>query len=175
MHSVTRKLCGSEYILFKFCFSAALFLSGLNALSSSIPNNLGQRVSTNSQPLTIFGRYRPHPNINTLVNHAECSLLSYFSASEIVKALRARDGISNVRVQQRDLPEVAGTYSLIQYYEYDERTCTDEIRRVIAIAGSRNVRNMQGNMDTAMEIDDLLGMKVHRGYKSVYEAVLIDF
>jgi hypothetical protein len=95
--------------------------------------------------------------MNILIDNAEFALLSYCSANDIQKTLRRER--SDVRVVQRNLDAVGGSYSIIWYRE----KVSNVIHRVIAIPGSRNLKNMQTNMDNTLEYDDILKIKVHKG------------
>ena len=114
-------------------------------------------------------------NICTVVDHANAAYLTYYSIHDIIKNLSKTK--HNIRVTQRKLTDVGATYLIVQYTHEREDV---EVHRIIALAGSRNTKNWQQNSDMNLESDDFLkstGLldRAHRGYLTVYRAILADF
>jgi len=108
------------------------------------------------------------PHIDTLVDHAEFARDSYLTEAELLKSLRRTR--SNVRIIQRILDPVGASYNIIQYADKN-----DDLKLVIAIPGSRNNKNMMQNSQNKLILDDVLNIKVHSGYRTVYRAIFEDF
>jgi len=119
-----------------------------------------------------------HPRLKdicTIVDHAQVATLAYYSIHDILKILSKTK--HNIRVTQRKVSDVGASYCIIQYTDEREDTLT---HRIISVAGSRNQKNWNQNIDTNLETDEFLkkaGLldKAHRGYLTVYRAVLADF
>ena len=114
-------------------------------------------------------------NICTIVDHAHSAALCYYSIHDILKNLSKTK--HNIRVTQRKVTDVGATYMIVQYTH--EREDVD-VQRIIAVAGSRNTKNWNQNIDMNLETDDFLkssGLldRAHRGYLTVYRAILNDF
>jgi hypothetical protein len=108
------------------------------------------------------------PHIDTLVDHAEFARDSYLSEAELLKSLRRTR--SHVRIIQRILDPVGASYNIIQYADKNEN-----LKLVISIPGSRNNKNMIQNSQNKLILDDVLNIKVHEGYRTVYRAIFDDF
>lgn len=77
----------------------------------------------------------------------------------------------DIRVLQRDLEEVGVKYNYLEYRDMD----SGKKRRVITVRGTKNLKNMQSNMDSSLEFRQTYGFKAHRGYALLQEAILQDF
>jgi hypothetical protein len=77
---------------------------------------------------------------------------------------------SNIRITQRDIKKYGIRYNII---EYDHRG-SNERRTVIAIRGTKNMKNIKLDLDGRLEYDVSLGIYVHKGFRSAYRAILDD-
>ena len=148
-------------------------------LPSTPPNRLITPVSSEiKRPTTIRNSVQLPPrlaNICTTVDHAHSACLCYYSIHDIIKNLSKTK--HNIRVTQRKVTDVGATYMIVQYTHEREDV---EVQRIIAVAGSRNTKNWNQNIDMNLETDDFLkstGLldRAHRGYLTVYRAILADF
>ena len=114
-------------------------------------------------------------DIATIVDHAHVSTLCYYSIHDIIKNLSKTK--HNIRVTQRKVHSEGASYCIIQYtHEREDR----DVHRIVAIAGSRNAKNWNQNVDMNLESDDFLKSnnlldRAHRGYLTVSRAIMADF
>lgn len=100
---------------------------------------------------------------------SDCSKVCDLSVNEMIKVLSSPTR-SNIRIFQRDIKKYGIRYNIIEYDHWN----SNERRTVIAIRGTKNIKNIKLDLDGKLEYDDSLGIQIHRGFKKVYQAILKD-
>lgn len=108
--------------------------------------------------------------VNEICDMADCSNSCDLNCRDLIAALSSCSERNNVTVIQRNIKELGVRYNIIEYHHNP----SDERRIVIAIRGTKNVRNLIADLDTQLVYDDILDIKVHRGFKNVYRSILND-
>ena len=107
------------------------------------------------------------------VVNAACfsSILDKSEEDGISFLMRETEGISDISITIRDIPDLALRYLIIDHYD------AKQARRVrtLSIRGTRNFKNLRTVVQTRYIYDELLGINIHSGFFSVYEAIREDY
>lgn len=153
--------------------------------TSRLTLKMSERTAASSSPiLSSTLRTLGVCDFELLLDMAELSNLCDVNPTKIRRAMQIshHNKRENIRVLQRDLEECGIKYNYLEY------TCADngKRRRVISVRGTKNIKNMQSNMDATLvpfqpvqqpQAPDQsnLVFKVHRGYSLLMEAIFEDF
>lgn len=144
----------------------------LNSLSEAKESGVGAVVPATKRATS----GQSETDYDLLYDLAELANLCDVSPTKIKRELSISPHKKRVdiRVLQRDLEACGVKYNYIEYVDVER----GKKRRVISIRGTKSFKNMQSNMDQTLEYRPQyfpVGMKAHRGYALLSEAILEDF